>query len=182
MDYTYLHNHLRNNGFTGLPISVCADGTIYGKDDLTDAQQAQLSAAIDSYDPLPYLKTDACSRIDATAEALRQNVLTPGSGQAAEYYLTHAEALNYLALVSAGKTPTDTDYPFLLAEQAALAATTGAVTLTAVATAIMTDVGTSKTALAAIKEARRKGKLAVNAATDAAGVAAAEAAVVWPEG
>ena len=82
-------------------------------------------------------QTTACARIDAKAEALRQGVLTPGSGQAAEYYLTHAEALNYLALVSAGKTPTDTDYPFLLAEQAALAATTGAVTLAAVATAIM---------------------------------------------
>ena len=127
------------------------------------------------------LKSAACSRIDAKAETLRQGVLTPGSGQAAEYYLTYAEAVSYLPLVLAGKTPTDTDYPFLLAEQAALAATAGAVTLTSVATAIMSDVGASKTALAAIKEARRKGKLAVRAAGNASLVASAEAAVVWPD-
>ena len=156
-----------------------------GNRDYREFLQLQAAGTAEIAEPtvdLPSVKSAACNRIDARAEVLRQGVLTPGSGQAAEYYLTHAEAVNYLALVSAGKTPSDADYPFLLAEQAALAATTGAVTLAAVATAIMTDVGTSKAALAAIKAARRTGKLAINAAADAAGVAEAEAAVVWPEG
>lgn len=125
-------------------------------------------------------KETACASIDAKAEALRAGVLTPGSGQAAEYYLTHAEAASYLAAVTSGQTPTDANYPFLLAEQAALAATSGAEGLSVVATAIMANVGGSKTALAAIKTARRTGKITVNAALDVAGVAAAEAAVAWP--
>lgn len=129
---------------------------------------------------LDQAKGSATARIDAAAETLRQRVLTPGSGQAAEYYLTHAEAAGYLAAVAAGKTPDETAYPFLRAEQAALQATTGAVSLADVATAIMADVSASGTLLADIKQARRTGKLAVGAATDEAGLAAAETAVAWP--
>lgn len=125
-------------------------------------------------------KETACTRIDAKAESLRAAVLTPGSGQAAEYYLTHAEAVHYLAAVASGQTPAEANYPFLLAEQAALAATSGTVGLAAVATAVMADVNASKAALSAIKAIRRRGKLTVKAATDVAGVAAAEAALVWP--
>lgn len=125
-------------------------------------------------------KAAACANIDARAEALRAAVLTPGSGQSAEYYLTHSEAVQYLAVMAAGQTPAEANYPCLLAEQAALAATTGSVTLSDVATAVMADVNASKTALAAIKRARRAGKLAVRAATEAVGVEQAETAVPWP--
>lgn len=125
-------------------------------------------------------KAAACANIDARAEELRAEVLTQGSGQVMEYYQTHAEAVNYLAAVAAGQTLAEANYPFLQAEQAALVATTGSVRLADVATAVMADVNASKAALAAIKQARRTGKLVVGAATDRAGVAAAEATVVWP--
>lgn len=125
-------------------------------------------------------KDAACARLDTRAEELRAAVLTPGSGQVMEYYQTHAEAVNYLAAVAAGQTPAEANYPFLLAEQTALAATTGSVRLADVASAVMADVNASKAALAAIKQARRAGKLAVTAATDLAAVATVEAAVVWP--
>ena len=132
--------------------------------------------------PLAHIKAQACSRIDATAEKMRQGVLTPGSGQAIEYQKTCTEAVAALAAAAAGTELTVTAYPFLAAEQTALTATTGSVTLLQVAQAVAADVTATNATLAAIKAARRTGKLAINAATDAAGVAAAEAAVVWPEG
>ena len=126
-------------------------------------------------------KSAACSRIDAKAEALRQGVLTPGAGQAIEYQKTCAEAAAVIALAANGTTTvTVGTYKYLEAEQAALAATTGTLTLLQVAQAIQADVAAADAVLAAIKQVRRTAKIKITAATDAAGVAAAEAAVVWP--
>jgi hypothetical protein len=148
--------------------------------DLKVVTDAEFTELLNPPPSLDEAKTSAKASIDAQAETLRQSVLTPGSGQAAEYCLTHAEAVNYLTAVAAGNTPNPASYPFLLAEQAALAPTTGEVGLADVATAIMADVTTCKATLAAIKQARRTGKLAVDAATNEDAVTAAMATVVWP--
>ena len=144
---------------------------------LQQAGEAQLVA--DTID-ISMIKKNACSRIDAAAERLRQRVLTPGSGQCIEYQRTKAEALAAITAAATGTELTAATYPFLAAEQAALAATTGNVTLLQVAQAVQSDAATTDAQLAAIKAARRTAKLRIAAATDATGITTAEESVNWP--
>ncbi len=122
-------------------------------------------------------KAAARAAIDAEAERRRQLVLTPGEGQALEYQHTAEEASRAIAEVD----PLPAAYPFLAAEQAALAATVGAVDLRDVAEAVLADRAAWLVYGAAIKAVRRRAKLEIGAATSSAGVAAVLAGVAWPE-
>jgi hypothetical protein len=123
-------------------------------------------------------KAAACAAIDAEAERRRLMVLTPGQGQAMEYQHTAEEA----ARAVAAPDPLDpAAYPFLAAEQEALLTTIGEVSLRDVAVAILADRATWMAYGAAIKAARRRAKLLVRMATDAAAVAVAAAGITWPE-
>jgi len=123
-------------------------------------------------------KAAACMAIDAEAERRRLLILTPGQGQAMEYQHTADEA----ARAVAAPEPLDpTAYPFLAAEQEALMATIGEVSLRDVAVAILADRATWMAYGAAIKAARRRAKLLVRMATDAAAVAVATVGITWPE-
>lgn len=127
---------------------------------------------------LETLKARACTAIDSEAERRRLMVLTPGQGQTLEYQHTAEEA----ARAVVAPDPLDqAAYPFLAAEQEALMATIGAVSLRDVAVAVLADRAAWVAYGAAIKAARRRAKLLVRMATDAAAVAATAAGITWPE-
>jgi hypothetical protein len=127
---------------------------------------------------LDAVKAAACAAIDAEAERRRMLLLTPGAGQALEYQHTAEEA----ARADAAPDPLDpVAYPFLAAEQQALLATVGEVSLRDVALAVLTDRAAWLAYGAAIKAARRRAKLMIREAGDAAGVAAAAAGAAWPD-
>ena len=123
-------------------------------------------------------KLAACAAIDAEAERRRMLLLTPGEGQALEYQHTAEEAARAVAAAD----PLDpVAYPFLAAEQQALLATVGEVSLRDVALAVLTDKAAWLAYGAAIKAARRRAKLLIREAGDAAGVAEAAAGAAWPD-
>ncbi|MDQ7832025.1 MAG: hypothetical protein RDU30_09845 [Desulfovibrionaceae bacterium] len=127
---------------------------------------------------LDAVKAAACAAIDAEAERRRLAVLTPGAGQALEYQHTAEEA----ARAVAAPDPLDTAaYPFLAAEQAALADTVGVVSIRDVAEAVLADRAAWMSYGAAVKERRRRGKLLVRAATSHLAVLAETAGIVWPD-
>jgi hypothetical protein len=157
----------------------------------TDAQAAILLAAtwpqgvelVDPPDELPRfggtwlapdlagLKAAACARIDAMAEALRQQVLTPGAGQMATY---QAKAFQARALLQ-DPAPIESNYPDIFNEIGITADTAHEVAM-----AVMAAAEKWRLFGRTIEQVRLAGKKAVRAATDTAGIAAAEAAVVWP--
>jgi hypothetical protein len=116
-------------------------------------------------------KKAACARIDARAEALRLTVLTPGSGQMSAYLAKEAQATAYLQ----DADPTEAEYPDLYNEVGITADT-----VHDVAMAVLAAAETWRIFGRAIERARLSGKKAVREAIDLAGVAAAEAGVVWP--
>lgn len=117
-------------------------------------------------------KAAAFSRIDTQAEALRGTVLTPGSGQMAAYQGKEAQA----AALLRDPTPTEGEYPDLFNEIGITADSA-----VGVASAVLTAAEKWRLFGRAVEKARLSGKKAVSAATDVAGVEAAEAAVSWPE-
>jgi len=120
---------------------------------------------------LPSVKSAACNRIDAKAEALRNTVLTPGSGQMAAYQTKESQATALLADAS----PTSAKYPDIYNEVGITADTA-----TDVAKAVQAAAEGWRVFGRAVEKARLAGKKAVNVATDVAGVTAAEVAIVWP--
>ncbi|NDY56633.1 hypothetical protein G3N56_07740 [Desulfovibrio sulfodismutans] len=127
---------------------------------------------------LDAVKAAACVAIDAEAERRRLLVLTPGAGQSLEYQHTAEEA----ARAVAAPDPLDpAAYPFLAAEQEALEAAVGVVTLREVAAAVLADRAAWLAYGAAVKAVRRRGKLLVCAAASHLAVLAESAGIEWPD-
>lgn len=129
---------------------------------------------------LEVITAAACARIDARAETLCNQVITPGSAQMARYQRKEGQARGYLEAQKAGMLPADEAaraevYPAVYGEVGITAETPEAVATTIVA---MADAWWAYGD--AVEASRLAGKRAVMAAVDTAGVAAAEAAIVWP--
>ena len=156
----------------------------------TDAQAAVIEAAtwpdgVELVDPptgvplfggewlqpdLASLQAEACARIDATAEALRQTVLTPGTGQMAVYQAKETQARAILQ----DPEPDETKYPDIYNEVGITADT-----VQEVAMAVLAAAEKWRLLGRSIEKARLAGKKVVNAA-DPAAIKAAETAVAWP--
>lgn len=170
----------RDNGYfvavqaAGQPLEIPAcDGR--------DAQYlGQISLEADAEAVLAGEKAAATARIDARAESLCNQVITPGSAQMARYQRKEGQARDYLAALAAGTLPEDATsradaYPAVYGEVGITAETPEAVAATIVAiAAAWWSYGD------AIEAARLAGKRAVEAAGTPEAVAAAEAAVAWP--
>jgi len=113
----------------------------------------------------------ACSRIDATAEALCSNLITPGQTQQTRYARKLAQAEAFLQ----DGTPTAAEYPLIYNEVGITASNAGAVAMAVVQAAEAYDTFCDQVELV-----RAKAKGAVCAASNASLVASAEAAVAWP--
>jgi hypothetical protein len=127
-----------------------------------------------TYDELKDVKTAACDHIDTKAELLRNAVLTPGSGQMAAYQRKEAQARAVLT----DTAPTAQKYPAIYSEIGITATTAQDV-----AAAVIAQANAWWAYGDAIEATRLAGKHAVEAVTEeqgAAGVAAAEAGIVWP--
>ncbi|NDY57330.1 hypothetical protein G3N56_11310 [Desulfovibrio sulfodismutans] len=123
-------------------------------------------------------KAVACAAIDAEAERRRLMVLTPGDGQTLEYQHTAHDA----ARADTAPDPlTPAAYPFLVAEQTALARVDVALTLRQVVDLVVYQRATWLAYGAAVKAARRGAKLAIDEAATPLDVAVVLAGVVWPE-
>jgi len=175
MDFSTLafYGALRVSGLSTLPLAFGSDGTIIGRETLTTEQQTALDALLADYDPLEGIKAVACSRINATAEALCSNLITPGQTQQTRYARKLAQAEAYLQ----DGTPTEAEYPLIFNEVGITASNAGAV-----ATAIVQASEAYGTFCDTVELVRAKAKGAVRAASNASLVASAEAAVVWPKG
>ena len=119
---------------------------------------------------LAALQAEACARIDATAEALRQTVLTPGTGQMAVYQAKETQARAILQ----DPEPDETKYPDIYNEVGITADT-----VQEVAMAVLAAAEKWRLLGRSIEKARLAGKKVVNAA-DPAAIKAAETAVAWP--
>lgn len=122
-------------------------------------------------DDTEQVRAAALAEIDAAAEAARGAFITRGAGQSMEYLATEAEAR---AFDAGGPGP----FPFLEAERDALG---GTVTLAQVSADVLAQAGAWQTVGAAIKRARRAGKLAVEAAATVEEISVALAAISWPQ-
>jgi len=120
---------------------------------------------------LATLQAEACARIDAAAEALRQTVLTPGTGQMAVYQTKETQARAILQ----DPEPDETKYPDIYNEIGITADS-----VQEVAMAVLAAAERWRLFGRSIEKARLAGKKAVNAAVDQAALNAAETAVVWP--
>lgn len=118
-------------------------------------------------------KAAACAAIDATAETLRQTVLTPGAGQMAAYQAKEAQA----AALLNDPTPTEGEYPDIFNEIGITADSAAAV-----AAAVLTAAEKWRTFGRAVEKARLAGKKTVATATDTAAIIAARDGVAWPVG
>ena len=125
--------------------------------------------------PLEAVKAAARQRLAVAAEAQRQLHITPGPGKALIYTQKYDEAGRIKALLASGGTPAGADFP-LAAGRAALLG----VTLEAVADEWIARRNGWYAVGAAIEAVYEAGMVAVDAAADQAGVAAALAAVAWP--
>lgn len=102
----------------------------------------------------------AKTAIDDLAEKKRQTWLTPGAGQAQEYIHTRAEAERYQS------GDADADYPYLLAEVAALQEVGQTTDMATVAENIQNLSAALDVASAMIKQYRRTAKIQIAAATE----------------
>lgn len=117
-------------------------------------------------------KASVWAAMDAQAERLRQNVLTPGAGQMAAYQEKERQA----RLLLADDTPTEAEYPDIYNEIGITADSAGEVAMAVLAAAERWRAYGRQ-----VERARLAGKKAVAAAGDAAAVIAARDAVAWPE-
>lgn len=133
--------------------------------------------AVDPPPPtLAEAQAGALTAIDAAAGAARARYITTADGQAATYLLKAADADRYKA---AGYPAAQiAGYPWVLAKARAMVTAPAAADYQAAADLIIAtrDAWVSKGA--AIEEARERGKAAVSAAVDVAGVAAARSAAI----
>ena len=141
--------------------------------------QLQASAAAPA-DILQGVKDFLEDKVDADAEALREYVLTPGSGQAMEYQEVQAQAFAALATPA---TTTAAAYPMLAATVGLdIDPTTNApaIDVLGVARCVIAAFNSWSTLGAAIRGVRLKGKAAIEATKDIPSAAAAYDAIVWP--
>jgi len=120
---------------------------------------------------LATLQAEACARVDARAEDLRNAVVTPGSGQMAAYRRKEEQARAILQ----DPEPNETKYPAIYNEVGITANTAQEV-----AEEILAKAAAWWEAGDVIERARLAGKRAVLAATSVAAIQAAEASVNWP--
>lgn len=121
------------------------------------------------------LRADALKKIDKAAESarVRPDRLTSGDGQQQEYRETFREAQAF----QNDATPSDADYPMLVAERDAQieSGANASATLTAVAADVLAQSSAWTNPIgASIKKARRKGKLLVAQASTPAAIEAAK--------
>lgn len=117
------------------------------------------------------VKAKLADRVDAIAEAVRLQFVTPGAGQAMVYRAKQEEALAFKAAAS----PIAVDFPLLSASVGIEGATIGDVADKVLATA------KAWTAIAAqIETARLKAKNDLKSATDEPSANAIVAAINWP--
>ena len=128
------------------------------------------------------LQSAALVQIDTAAETARLQFLTPGSGQSLEYEATNTEAAEAMALLAL--TPPGaldpSSFPWLVAEQEALASVGQVLALADVVRGVAATAAGWDLAGATIKRIRREAKLKVGAATTAADVAAIVTGLAWP--
>jgi hypothetical protein len=136
-----------------------------------DWQVAGHTPTADPGATLSALKSAAESRLDAAADERRQLLMSVGRSTIILNLIRYQEAVD----CSVDGTPTGAEYPVINAEVGHNGAD-----LAAVAANVMSERAAFKTALAGIETTHQVGKAAIAAATDAAGVAAALAAVTWP--
>lgn len=129
--------------------------------------------------PRPILSevlTAALTAIDAAAGAARARYITTADGQESTYLLKSADADRYKA---AGYPAAQiASYPWVLAKARAMVAAPAAADYQAAADLIIATRDAWVVKGAAIEEARERGKAAVSAAVDVAGVETARAAAV----
>lgn len=121
---------------------------------------------------LAKMKADATVAVDRGAEMARLRFITSGAGQALEYQATEAEARR--AVVD--PSPDFAGYPFLAAEWHAGGNVGGVVDI---ADVVLVQTAAWQMVGSEIKRLRRTAKIAIDAATSAAEVAAA-ANISWP--
>ena len=135
-------------------------------------------AAIIQHPPLSLAEAQTAARavIDAEAGAARARYITTATGQEATYLLKADDADRYKA--SGYPDAQIASYPWVLARAKALTASPAAADYQAAADLIITTRDAWVLKGAAIEEARERGKAAVAAAVDVAGVETARAAAV----
>lgn len=127
---------------------------------------------------LAQAKLQAEREVDQRAEAARLRWITAGYGQMLEYQATEREAER---LRDAGWIGAASAYPFLVAEQDALADVGSVMTLRQVAEAVLAEAAGWATVGAAIKRIRRSAKLRIGAAASVAQIAGILAGLSYPE-
>jgi len=116
-------------------------------------------------------KSSVRAVIDAKAEALRNAVLTPGSGQMAAYQEKERQAAAFLQ----DADPTEAEYPDIYNEVGITAGTAHEVAMVILAAAEAWRAYGGK-----VEKVRLAGKRVVAGAGDAAGVIAARDGLAWP--
>ena len=125
--------------------------------------------------PLADVQAQAEQQLNAMAEEQRKRWL-PAPGQAITYWEKERQARNY----AAAGYPASSVPPLVQAE---VDASGGTITAQQAADAIIAAADAARAALVAIERERRRGVLAIRAATDAAGVdAALQAAITAIQG
>lgn len=133
-------------------------------DDAVEITDAEAAAIQNPPIPLATLQSNACDQIDAAAGQARAKYITVVDGQDAVYQMKLDEAKAYQAAAN----PVATDYPHLNAE-----ATQTDTPIGDVASLVVNTYSQWVQVSARIEGYRRGGNVAVNKATDAAGVQAA---------
>lgn len=111
---------------------------------------------------LEQVKANLLSTVDAQAEYVRMQHLTPGTGQAVEYDRTLTEALKAKSLDP--QTIVESDFPWLLAELNALRASGSTATFQDVVDSVIAQAEAWTTLGTKIKEKRRTAKLKIASA------------------
>lgn len=157
-------------GLLELPFSWGDDGLYFGGS-LTEAQRSAIQAVYDAHvapSDLDDAKVAALAAIDAEAGVARARYITVAPGQEATYILKAQQAAAFKAGGYAGAVPglvqAEVDATGATAQQAA--------------DAILVQEAAWAVKAAQIESARRRGKVAVGNAADAAAVEAAQAAAI----
>ena len=132
---------------------------------------------------LSVVKAMLTDRVDASAEALRLTLITPGSGQAMEYQEAYAEAVQVDAATKAGQTVDAKSFPMLSAsigydiDPQTKQPTTDVI---GEARSVLAAYDAYQKAGAAIRGARLDAKKKIGDANTTVAASAAFDAIVWP--
>ncbi|MBB4287518.1 hypothetical protein [Roseospira goensis] len=123
------------------------------------------------------VRAEALDRVQGQAETLRARVASPGDGQAMSYL---SKATHAAEVIAGTRTASGLLEP-LVGVEVDPATGQPCATLTEVAAVIVAAQAQWEALEGQIDAARRAGRIAILAATDAAAVQAAEAAIAWPD-